>query len=62
MSNLLEKYQTDMELRNFSPNTRRVYLSHVRHFAEFCQKPLEKLGETLGALNYFNFFRITIPC
>ena len=46
MSNLLAKYQTDMELRNFSPNTRRLYLGHVQRFAGFCQKPLEKLGET----------------
>lgn len=46
MSNLLEKYQTDMELRNFSPHTRRLYLSHVKRFAEFYQKPLERLGET----------------
>ena len=49
MSNLLEKYQTDMELRNFSPNTRRLYLGHVKRFAGFCQKPLEKLGETESA-------------
>ncbi len=45
MSNLLTKYQTDMELRNFSPNTTRLYLSHVKRFAEFYHKPLDKIGE-----------------
>lgn len=46
MSNLLDKYRTDMELRNFSQNTRRLYLSHVKRFAEFYHKPLDKIGET----------------
>jgi len=35
LSNLPAKFQTDMELRNFSPNTRRLYLSHLKRFAEY---------------------------
>ena len=34
LSNLLAKFQTDMELRNFSPITRRLYLSHFKRFAD----------------------------
>ncbi len=45
MSDPFEKYQTDMELRNFSPNTRRLYLNHIRRFAAFFGKPPERLGE-----------------
>jgi integrase/recombinase XerD len=46
LSTLFEKYQTDMQLRNFSPKTQYTYLGHIQRFAGFCQKPLEKLGET----------------
>lgn len=44
MSHPLEKFQTDMQLRNLSPKTQSTYLSYVQHFQSFFGKPLEDMG------------------
>lgn len=44
MSNPIEKFQTDMQLRNLSPNTQDSYLGYVRRFEAFFGKPLEDMG------------------
>lgn len=44
MSNPIEKFQIDMQLRNLSLNTQDSYLGYVRRFEAFFGKPLEDMG------------------
>lgn len=44
MSDPLEKFLTDMQLRNLSLNTQDSYLGHVRRFEAFFDKCLEDMG------------------
>lgn len=46
LSNLREQMKIDLELKGFSPNTQKLYLTHIRQFAEhFMKSPLD-LGES----------------
>jgi len=44
MSNYYEKMKFEMELRGYSPHTKKHYLSHVRLLESFCNKPLDKIS------------------
>ncbi|HYE12521.1 MAG TPA: site-specific tyrosine recombinase/integron integrase [Patescibacteria group bacterium] len=46
MKNLREQMKMDLELKGFSPNTQKLYIAHVKRFAEhFMKSPLD-LGES----------------
>ncbi len=45
MGRLYDQMKRDLELRNFSPHTRRTYLACVRRFALYFRRPPEELGD-----------------
>ena len=45
MAKYYPQMMMEMELRNFSPNTIRAYVRHLRAFAKMFGKSLEQLGE-----------------
>lgn len=45
MSKLRRQMEVHMELKNFSPRTRKVYLSALDQFQRHFGKPLQRLGE-----------------
>jgi len=45
MGRLYDQIKRDLELRNFSPHTRRVYLACVRRFVLYFHRSPEELGD-----------------
>jgi len=45
MGKLYDQMKRDLELRNFSPHTRRIYLACVRRFALYFHRSPEELGD-----------------
>jgi integrase/recombinase XerD len=45
MGRLYDQMKRDLELRNFSPHTRRTYLACVRRFALYFHRSPEELGD-----------------
>ena len=57
MKNLREQMKMDLELKGFSPNTQKLYIAHVKRFAEhFMKSPLD-LGES--EIKQYLYFLIT---
>ena len=46
MGRLYDQMKRDLELRNFSPHTRRTYLACVRRFALYFHRSPEELGDS----------------
>lgn len=44
MTNYYEKMQFEMELRGYSPHTKKHYLSHVRLLESYLSKPLDQVS------------------
>jgi len=45
MERLYDQMKRDLEIRNFSPHTRRTYLACVRRFALYFHRSPEELGD-----------------
>jgi integrase/recombinase XerD len=45
MGRLHDQMKRDLELRNFSPRTRAIYLACVKRFALHFHRSLEELGD-----------------
>lgn len=69
MSNFYETMMLEMDLRGYSPNTKKHYLSHVRLLERFCDKTLDLISpdEIKEFLHYrikegISYSNINISC
>jgi len=46
LNDVLVRLQEDLQLRNYSPHTRKAYLREVKRYQNFYSKSVDELGET----------------